>query len=196
MRTGLFIAAGLLVAALTAYAQTGGRTGEQKQAQPQEQKEKKSYLYQWTDDKGVTHITDELGKVPKKYRDKALTLESSKEGEAAQGQQKRASPSDYTREEEREANQKAHWQQRMREAKQRLADAEQRYRDLDQRRSELLGRWGGVASGRLQEREEAERITKEMQQVQREIDNARNQVEVVIPDEARKAGAEPGWLRE
>lgn len=196
MRAGIFIAAGLLVAALTAYAQTSDRTGEQKQAQSQEQNEKKSYLYQWIDDKGVTHITDELGKVPKKYRDKALTLESPKEGEAAQGQQQRVAPSDYTREEQRDAAQKAYWQQRMRAAKQRLADAEQRYRNLDQRRTELLGRWGGVASGRLQEREEAERISKEMQQVQHEIDDARNQVENTIPDEARKAGAEPGWLRE
>ncbi len=196
MRTGLLIAASLLIAALSAYAQPGDRAGEQKQEQSQGQKEKKSYLYQWTDDKGVAHITDELGKVPKKYRDKALQLESPAEGGAAQGRTERAAPSDYTREEQREAAQKAYWQQRMKEAKQRLADAEQRYRELEQKRNDLLGRWGGVASGRLQEREEAERIRQEMQQVQHEIDEARNQVEVVIPDEARKAGAEPGWLRE
>ncbi len=196
MRTGLLIAFGLLVVALSAYAQPGDRTGEQKQEQSQEQQEKKSSLYQWTDDKGVTHITDELGKVPKKYRDKALQLESPTEGGAAQGQAEKAAPSDYTREEQREAAQKAYWQQRMKAAKQRLADAEQRYRELEQKRNDLLGRWGGVASGRLQERTEAESITQEMQQVQHEIDDARNQVEVVIPDEAHKAGAEPGWLRE
>jgi hypothetical protein len=35
-----------------------------------------------------------------------------------------------------------------------------------------------------------------MKQVQKEKDDARNEVEVVIPEAARKAGVPPGWLRE
>ena len=42
----------------------------------------------------------------------------------------------------------------------------------------------------------AQKIEEEMQQVQREIDSARNEVENVIPEQARKAGVPPGWLRE
>jgi hypothetical protein len=35
-----------------------------------------------------------------------------------------------------------------------------------------------------------------MKQVQKEIDDTRNRINVVIPEEARKAGIPPGWLRE
>jgi hypothetical protein len=35
-----------------------------------------------------------------------------------------------------------------------------------------------------------------MKGVQSEIDAARNDLDVVIPEEARKAGVPPGWLRE
>jgi hypothetical protein len=35
-----------------------------------------------------------------------------------------------------------------------------------------------------------------MKEVQKQIDEARNMVDVVIPEEARKAGVPPGWLRE
>ncbi len=175
------------------YAQVDDQTGSQEQKTQEEH-----YLYQWTDSKGVVHITDSLGKVPAKYRSEAQKLESSPGTEVMEkqsGQQGITSPSGNTDNELRNA-QKEEWQNRMKAAKQRLADAEQRYRDLAQQRDLLLGSWGGPASGHLEGRGEADRIQQQMDQVQREIDDARNQIEVVIPDEARKAGIPPGWLRE
>jgi hypothetical protein len=81
-------------------------------------------------------------------------------------------------------------------AKQRLAAAEQRYRELEQKRTALLGQWGTPAYAPPEARIEAERLAREMQNVQKAIDDARNQIEVVIPEEARKADVPPGWLRE
>jgi hypothetical protein len=180
-----------LFAAGMAFAQAD----QQKKTEDEELK--KSYLYQWTDDKGVVHITDGLGKVPEKYRDKAVKLESPKKDEFGQGQQRideRFTPAEQ--DEEREENSKAEWQQRMKLARQRLTDAERSYQELDQKRNEALVRWAGGASGRLEDRAQAERIEQEMKQVQKEKDDARNEVEVVIPEAARKAGVPPGWLRE
>jgi hypothetical protein len=45
-------------------------------------------------------------------------------------------------------------------------------------------------------RQRAEQIDKALPEVQKEIDRARREIDVVIPEEARKAGIPPGWLRE
>jgi hypothetical protein len=192
MRIYVFIAMILMATAGAVFAQTGPQqTGENKEL-------KKSYLYQWTDDKGVVHITDGLGSVPPKYRDKALKMEQtqSDEGEGGQqGQQETFTPV-LPGVEEIEEEKKAEWQLRIKDAKHRLAEAEQRYRELDQKRMDALGKWGGPASGHREGAVEAQQIEAEMQTVQKEIDNARHDIDVVIPEEARKAGVPPSWLRE
>jgi hypothetical protein len=191
MRTILLIAVFLIVATNTAFAQT------EPQAQPEVKNQQKTYLYQWVDEKGAAHVTDNLGKVPKKYRGKVQMLEQAPtESEPASAQPQVTAPPQRVDESRNEEYAKMEWQQRMKDARVRLADAERRYQDLDQKRTEALGKWGGVASGQLEGRLEAERIAEQMKQVQLEINDARNQIENVIPDEARKAGIPPGWLRE
>jgi len=184
----------LLILVLMGFAMTVFAQADPN-AQTEDKELKKSYLYQWTDDKGMVHITDGLEKVPEKYRDQAIKLLQPKKEDTGQGQQvqqeQRYSPGANADEVT-----KAAWQQRMRGAKQRLAGAEDRYQKLDQRRDELLRSWGGPASGRLAERIEADKIEQEMQNLQKEIGEARRDVNVVIPEEARKAGIPPGWLRE
>ena len=180
----------MFMPALPVPAQTGGSAGSVE--------EQKSYIYQWTDGTGVVHITDSLDKVPKPYQSNARRLEAAPEEGAApdRSRQQGTAPSAGSAEEEHEARQKALWQQRLSGAKQRLAGAEQRYRELEQRRTALLGQWGTPAYAPPAARIEAERLSEEMKGVQKEIDNARNEVEVVIPEEARKAGVPPWWLRE
>jgi hypothetical protein len=41
-----------------------------------------------------------------------------------------------------------------------------------------------------------QQIENDMQRTRREIDDIKNEINTVIPDEARKAGVPPGWLRE
>jgi hypothetical protein len=180
MRISIMIVMVLLVTAGAAFSQTGG------------DESRKSYLYQWTDDQGVVHITD-VGSIPQKYRDKAIIMEQSRSKE--ESVQPGSSPR-VPDEEGADADAKAEWQLRMTNARNRLADAEQRYADLDQKRQEALGRWGGPASGQLSGPADAAQIEEQMRAVQKEIDNARREIEIVIPDEARKAGVPPGWLRE
>ncbi len=199
MKTIILTIAFFLATVFPAFPQ---QTEEQQPGNSEEkQEEQKPYFYQWTDSKGVVHITDGLGKVPEKYRSRAKKLEAVPGEDIGNrgSQRENVRPFDYRAEEEREQELKQEWQLRMKEAKQRLADAEQRYRELKKRKDELLEKWGGVAaleSGHFEGREEAQRLDQEMKQVQQEIDSARNEVEVEIPDEARKASIPPGWLRE
>ena len=185
----------LLILMLMGFAMTVYAQADQ-QAQTADKEIKKSYLYQWSDDSGV-HISDSLEKVPMQYRDKAIKMTQEKTEGVDQGQQMQQRPvtPSGAGSEAAEAAEKAVWQQRMRQAKERLANAEMRYADLDQRRKELLRRSTVGAFGG-QEVIEAQNIEMQMKDAQQEIDNARNDVEVVIPDEARKQGIPPGWLRE
>jgi hypothetical protein len=193
VRIPLTVALVLIVAVVTAFAETGGTT--------ENNKIKKQFIYEWTDAKGGVHITDDLGEVPDRYRPKARKIEMPKGQEVGPGQEQgiAESPEGGTSAETQEAASKAAWQERLRDWKERLADAKERYRDLARQRQEALEKWGGpaaVASGHLEGRVEAERLEQEMKDVQKDIDEARNMIETVIPEEARKAGIPPGWLRE
>ncbi len=170
-------------------------------AQTDEQKDKnRRYLYEWTDDRGNVHVTDDFGDVPEKYRDKVRRVEMAPKPGQGQGREVQEEtappPSRESEQESDEASKKAEWQQRLRDWKKRLAEAEKRYADLEQERNELLRRRGTPAYAPPGDRIKAQQIEQEMEQVKKEIAEARNMIDVVIPDEARKAGIPPGWLRE
>lgn len=174
------------------------------------------FLYQWTDDRGVMHITDKLNNVPQRYRSRARAIEERPSAPVDERSPAAAEPVDREEERERaaeaEADRKAEWQERLWSAKVRLQRAEEQYRDLEQEKRTLLDRFGGgtsvvtlpsgqqvVSGAPAAPRETLERIAEieaEQVQVRQRIDDERVQVEVVIPDEARKAGIPPGWLRE
>jgi uncharacterized protein YukE len=189
--SGLILITVLLFAAVAFPEQTSAQEKKEKK-EPE-----KSYLYQWTDGKGVVHITDSLGTIPEKYRDKAVKLESPKKDETEQRDKRVYEPSAPVDEESAQEDAKAEWQQRMKEARKRLVTARQRYQELDRKHTELMGAWGGsAASGHLTDPAEAERVEQEMKKAQQDIDDAQNEVENVIPEAARRAGVPPGWLRE
>ena len=191
MRAVFIISAVLLLAAGAAFAQTD------LQKQPEEKEVRKSYLYQWVDEKGVIHVTDNFSEIPKKYRNKVLTVEqsTSQEGPTPEGE-KTTGSSDMSNNDEAGKNLKAAWQQRMKLARQRLVDAQQRYQELEQKRNEEVAKSGASPIGQLEGRIKAQQMEADMQHAQKNIDDAQNEVENVIPEEARRAGVPPGWLRE
>ena len=161
------------------------------------------YLFQWTDDQGTVHITDDPDKVPAKYRSRTQSIRQSGDAsEAGQEQQVQQKPSRDTSSKQgagaAEASQKAAWQGRVLEAKTRLADAESRVMDLEQRKQVITSQWGaaGAALPPQEVLDEMNQIDSNLARTRREIEDIRNEINVVIPDEARKAGIPPGWLRE
>ena len=188
MRALTTIVIALMIFVPTAFAQTDG--------QPEKKEVKKYYLYEWTDRTGGVHITDDLGEVPEQYRSKARTIEIPKGEEVGPAQQTPGASAPGISTEGQDAASKAAWQRRLRDWKGRLADAQGRYQALDQKRLESLGKWRGADSGHREGLVEADRIQQEMKEVQKEIDEAKDMIETVIPEEARRAGIPPGWLRE
>ncbi len=164
---------------------------------PENDEQKKRFLYEWKDASGMIHITDALGKVPVEYRAHMRTLEvpGREEPDRRDRQEQRwSSQEDLAARNEAEA--KAEWQSRLRSWKQRRESAEQQLQDLEREREELFRAWGSASMAPIENRLKAEKIEKQMQDVRNEIERARNMLEEVIPEEARKAGVPPGWLRE
>jgi hypothetical protein len=157
------------------------------------------YLYQWKDDQGVVNVTDDLEKVPPKYRSKATQLlqPGVDKGEQRSGDARKEQPQGVDAG-SRDEIKKAEWQQKMLDAKRRLMVAEEQYSRLEQRKNEILSRTGssGAALPTQEMLDEMNSLTGELAKAKIDVDNARNEVEVTIPDEARRAGIPPGWLRE
>lgn len=182
---------GILLLATSLWAQTAGTK--------EEDERKKSYLYEWTDEKGAAHITDTLGNVPEKYRSRARRVETPKQKEQPGGAAKQpgitTTPPDQGAPVDDEAR-KAEWRRKITDWKSRLAEFEKRHQELEEERNALIRPWGTFALASPDAREKVRKVEEEMKAVQKQIDEARNMINVVIPEDARKAGVPPGWLRE
>jgi hypothetical protein len=178
--TGLLIVASLLFLGAAAGAQEGS-----------------GGLFTWTDKDGVVHMTDSLDKVPNEYRSKAQRTGASG-GNVVPEVQSPTAPATSDHGQGNDAALKAQWQSRMLDAKRKLQNAENNYQQLEKRKSDLQAQWGSSAAA-LPPQDVLDRMKQldgDMSRAKVEIDNARNQINNVIPDEARRAGIPPGWLRE
>jgi hypothetical protein len=179
----------LLITAGPAVAQT---------VTQQEDKEKSQrYLYEWRDDNGTVHISDDLGGVPEQYRRQVRKrLEQPAKQETGRQEQVTLQPAPQPEEETDQEAKKEEWQLKIRDWKERLANAEKRYKALEEERSTIIMTGGVMTYAPPAYRTRAAELEEEMKQVRKEIDDARNMIDVVIPDEARRAGIPPGWLRD
>jgi hypothetical protein len=91
-----------------------------------------------------------------------------------------------------------YWRTRKQETDQRLVDAQSKVQELQNEINNLTTAFyaesDGVAQRPLIESERIERL-KELEQAKEDLENARAESEG-LEDEARKAGALPGWVRD
>jgi Domain of unknown function (DUF4124) len=180
--TGLLIVASLLFLGAAARAQEGG-----------------GGLFTWTDKDGVVHMTDSLDKVPNEYRSKAQRTGNGASGPAVVPEA--LSPTKPATSDQGRGNDaalKAQWQSRMLDAKRQLQYAENNYQRLEKRKSDLQAQWGSSGSALPPQNvlDEMKQLDVDLSRAKAEIGNAKDQINNVIPDEARRAGIPPGWLRE
>lgn len=174
---------------------SGAACAEDTEMPSGQQDEKRRFLYQWTDENGVVHITDDLGHVPEKFRGRAKRSELLPEKEGIAPVSEREADQ-YQPEIENGQRLKAEWRQRFKDARSRLEKVEARRSQLQKEKADLFAAWGSSALAPIANRQRAEEIDSELEEVQREIEEARRYLETTLPDEARRAGIPPGWLRE
>jgi hypothetical protein len=153
-------------------------------------------FYKWIDHDWVVHLTDDLAKIPKNHRDGGQEIVVSGEPNRPVPQ---TSPSPESEAEKGkpsgDLDLKGHdrqwWQSRMQEWRNRKANAEGKLADArDRLRRE---RFSDANVGTYQRQRD---IADEISNYEEQIREAERMLTDELPEEARKAGAPPGWLRE
>ena len=148
-----------------------------------------SVFYQWIDEDGGVHLTDDLSKIPKNYRDEAREIPMSDEITKPEAAPSRpsdsAAPSPSSEDVDFQGHNRQWWQQRLQDWRGRKASAEQRLAEARDRYNRLYS-----------DHQPLRAVRQEIEQYETDIREADRMLTDVIPDEARKAGVPPGWVRE
>ena len=156
------------------------------------------YFY-WYDGSGQLHLTDQIEHVPASLRQQVLQqAEDGQTGPAGnysvvpggEGAQAPEIPlGTNAKKRDAEAAEKAQWQQRMNDEKARIAQAESRIKEVEAEMIRLRATTPPGFQPQLVELDE------ERKALQLTIVDAQRELNEVIPEEARKAGVPPGYLR-
>lgn len=147
-------------------------------------------FYKWVDSEGRENYTNELSKVPEEYRDRAVTVEPRDDRVSIGGTPTPASgPAGAHR--DRNGKGEEYWRNKAEGLRRQLADLQDEYDIVvkqEQEREERL-----KAQGKPQKKATT---NKKRIQLEKKIAQVRRRLEVELPDDARRAGAYPGWIRE
>jgi len=158
-------------------------------------------MYQWVDEQGNVGFTDNPENIPEKYRQSATQLGGTSnpqkpETDITPTEPPSTPPSTDANENAAGLDDQGHdeqwWQDRMQELRHRkeaLVDEKERLTtDTD-----TLGRLG---LGSIDQNQQAKETENRLQQIDSEIKEIDNDLTITLPEEARRANAPPGWLRE
>lgn len=151
-------------------------------------------FYRWVDTDGREFFTNDPQKIPEEYRDRAATVrpDASRVSvtETAPGSER---VSVTTREHrDKRGRGEEYWRRRAKNLRLKLRDKQDQY-DQVLRRLEDEERKRKKSSRR---KTSSSAAAKKKVKLEREIASIRRELEVTLPEEARKAEAYPGWIRE
>ena len=154
-------------------------------------------FYQWTDGKGVVHLTDDLDTIPKRYRDRAKTLKSLPKGPAPAGPAATAPrPPSPPQETKPQPSPGGHpelwWRQRFASLRGEIKTLEDA---LPQKEAKLveLRRQRAIFT-RARDREAVNAMAAEISSDEARLFELRKEVEA-LEQEASRAGVPPEWRR-
>jgi exonuclease VII small subunit len=176
-------------------------------------------VYQWVDKNGVVHMTDNPMELPEPQRTQVLRTLDKKQDEPSlpkrhknypplpQGARQERLPMDrfpeegktLTREEDlaKEAEtptKRKRWENLMKQARKQVEHLKQQCQHLESefnlnRRRSLITAQPGAGQA-------ASRTLDKWRDCQRQLERAKQRLEIDLPEKARKSSVPPGWLRE
>lgn len=144
-------------------------------------------FYRWTDRDGREFFTNDTEKIPPAYRSTARSVDVQ-DDRVSRGQQSATEPSREAvspRETDRNGRGEEYWRSRAEDLRRRLGEVQAEHDRLVQQ--ERTGRPASKKARTARERRK-QRLAQKIAALQRELD-------VELPEEARRAEALPGWLR-
>ena len=152
-------------------------------------------LYRWVDKDGQEFFTNERTKVPQEYRSTAAVVKTDDSRVSVGGKPAQPASSSVTVREHRDKNGRNEAWWRLRAGNQRL-ELRKLEDDLDLllKREQDQEKKSTRTSGKKKKSSAAN--DRKKLQLEKKIAQAKRRLEVDLPEEARKADAYPGWLRE
>jgi hypothetical protein len=161
-------------------------------------------IYQWVDEKGTVHFTDDISLVPEKYQDQVKEKKTPKEPTSSPTV---TPPRGKGPKEPEEAIEKKDllgrgedwWRDKAMEWKQKLTKSQKDYvaavTALKAKEKELEDAKFKPKS--FQRKLEAERkvLEEKMDEQKKQVDEAKNMLEKVLPKQAEEYRADPSWVR-
>jgi hypothetical protein len=152
-------------------------------------------FYRWVDKDGKEFFTNDREKVPAEYRDRSASVKTDESrvsvGERPTAPGKSARVAGEHR--DKQGKGEEYWRRRAASLRSELRDLEAEYdvvlkreRDQDERQTTVIGK----------RKKSASTTEKKKTQLEKKIAIAKRRLEVDLPEEARKADAYPGWIRE
>ena len=146
-------------------------------------------LYQYTDDQGHTHYVESINQIPENYRDQVRSIDG-KDVPAFQAQGASPKPppaAAASAATDKEGRGEAYWCGRKKTLDAGIADLEAQKQKIESTGAFDISQPQGVAA--------LQAVQADLQQVTKDLKAARKEREG-LSEEARKAGALPGWLRD
>ena len=167
--------------------------------------------YQWVDEKGTVHFTDDVGKIPEKYQDQVKKKESPREPAPAPTPTPPSSsrppvgkplpPPQATGVEKKDILGRGEdwWRDKAMEWKQKLVKAQKDYADaqtaLKAKDKELEDAKFKPKSFQRKLQDEIKILEEKANAQKNQVDEAKNMLEKVLPRQAEEYRADPSWVR-
>ncbi len=156
-----------------------------------------SQAYRWVDEKGVVHFSDDVTKIPDRYRKKAEKIGAieeksniGSEAESSTAKKGDGYKDQLGRGEEYWKNLVEEWRKRLKEAQEKQDHARIRYNELTEKYNESKS-----SVERNQIRRQRDLIKQEMDQYRGQIEEAKTKLEKKIPEEAQIYNAKKEWIQ-
>jgi hypothetical protein len=168
--------------------------------------------YQWVDEKGTVHFTDDIGKIPEKYQDQVKEKKIPKEPAPSPSPAPSRSPSPSIRPPQGKASPEPSvekkdilgrgeewWRDQASEWKQRLIKAQKDYEAaqaaLKAKDKELEDAKFKPKSFQRKLQDELKVLEQKVNEQKNQVDEAKNMLEKVLPKQAEEYQADPSWVR-
>jgi uncharacterized protein YydD (DUF2326 family) len=154
-------------------------------------------VYQWLDERGAVHFTDDITLIPEKYKGSTKPMDVP----VGSGDVKKDNGSAKVKKEDNYRDQlgrgEQYWKDRVEQWRKRLKSLEERVEHLRTKYNELTEKVNSTRgpTERTTLRKEREGVKAELDQARADMEEARTMLEKKIPEESEIYKAKPEWLK-
>lgn len=152
-------------------------------------------FYRWIDRDGKEFFTNDPRQIPQEYRDQAvaITPDESRVSVSEQTAPRASRPASEKEHRDRNGRGEEYWRRKAENLRLKLREQQDEY-DLIVRQLDDRSQNGKYGRGKKKKNESS--LQKKKLKLEKEMARTRRVLEEDLPEEARKADAYPGWIRE